>query len=104
MPGGARTGRNAPRVAVTPRRTVANEQDRTLMRVDARTNVVDPPTPIRVGRAPRALATAPNAVFVANRGDGTVDRIDIKSRRVAATLKTGKRPTALVISGKFLWV
>jgi YVTN family beta-propeller protein len=83
---------------------VANEKDGTVMRVDATTNSVDPAKPIKVGRSPHALATAPGVVFVANRLDGTLSRIDARSRRVTSTTKTGKRPTALVVSGRFLWV
>jgi serine/threonine-protein kinase len=82
---------------------VSNELDNTVTRIDPNTNAAKGP-PYKVGLHPRALATIPDVVYVANRGDGTVSRIDVPKQRVADTFHTGKRPTALTIAGKVLWV
>jgi serine/threonine-protein kinase len=82
---------------------VSNELDNTVTRIDPNTNAANG-APYKVGLHPRALATIPDVVYVANRGDGTVSRISVPKRKVADTFRTGRRPTALVIAGKVLWV
>ena len=59
---------------------------------------------IRVGRSPTGIAVGAGAVWVANSRDGTVTRIDARSRRPTATIAVGERPSAVVVSGGKVWV
>ena len=64
--------------------TTANHM---LTRVNGDTNVVV--EHIKVGRTPTAVAVGNGAVWVLNSGDGSVSRVDPKTNKVTATIKTG---------------
>jgi YVTN family beta-propeller protein len=58
-----------------------------------------------VGADPDSLIVAPSGVWVANRGDDTVDRIDPVDATVTASLPVGAEPTGLVADGNDrIWV
>ncbi|MGH3033464.1 MAG: adenylate/guanylate cyclase domain-containing protein [Gaiellaceae bacterium] len=61
-------------------------------------------TRIRVGRLPTAVAVGADAVWVANSLDGTVSRIDPRTRTVEATIEVGNRPQDLTVAGGLVWV
>src|SRR5436309_1697588 len=61
-------------------------------------------TTIPVGNDPRAIAVSPGAVWVANSGDDTVQRIDSDTNSPTATIQVGKHPTALAIGRGAVWV
>jgi peptide/nickel transport system substrate-binding protein len=61
-------------------------------------------TTIAVGSAPSAIAVGAGAVWVANRLDGTVSRIDPRANRVVATVPVGGAPAGLSVSGDRVWV
>jgi YVTN family beta-propeller protein len=54
-------------------------------------------TTIRVGSSPSAVAVGPDAVWVANLGDGTVSRIDPATYAVKKTIRVGQRPIAVAL-------
>ncbi len=61
--------------------------------------------PVRVGREPVALTHGAGAIWVANRGDGTVTRIDATTGRiVGGPVTTGGRPAAVAFGAGALWV
>jgi YVTN family beta-propeller protein len=59
---------------------------------------------IRVGGLPTAVAVGADAVWVANSLDGTVSRIDPRTRTVEATIEVGNRPQDVVVAGGLVWV
>jgi virginiamycin B lyase len=58
-----------------------------VSRVDPHTNLVV--ETIKVGKAPRFIATGADGVWTLNQGDGSVTRIDPKTNKVAATVEVG---------------
>jgi virginiamycin B lyase len=58
-----------------------------LTRVDAKTNKVT--NSIAVGPGPRFETFGGGAVWTLNQGDGTISRIDARSRKVIATVEAG---------------
>jgi streptogramin lyase len=77
---------------------------------DGRVLAIDPSSgeeldAVAVGVRPDALVVAPSGVWVANRGDSTVDRIDPTDGTVTASLPVGDEPTGLVADGDDrIWV
>ena len=68
---------------------------------------VDPtglPTPITVGGSPSAIALGAGGVWVANRGDDTVVRIDPSTRAVTTTIPVGKAPAGIAFGAGSVWV
>jgi YVTN family beta-propeller protein len=59
---------------------------------------------IAVGDAPASIAVDGNAVWVANRGDGTVSRIDPGTGRVVRTIKVGKGVDGVAAGEGAVWV
>ena len=59
---------------------------------------------IGVGVDPGALAAGAGAVWVANRADGTVSRIDPRARVVTDTINVGRSPAAVAIDAGGVWV
>jgi YVTN family beta-propeller protein len=60
---------------------------------------------VTVGAQPDSLIVAPSGVWVANRGDDTVDRIDPDAGTVTASVPVGDEPTGLVADGDDrIWV
>ena len=74
-----------------------------LVRIDA---VRDRITgrPISVGHDPAAVAIGDSAVWVANRGDDSVWRIDSKTGAVKAKVTVGDEPAALTVTDHGVWV
>ncbi len=58
-----------------------------LTPVNARTNTVQPSIP--VGPQPRFLTAGAGSIWTLNQGDGSITRVDAKSRRVVATIQAG---------------
>jgi YVTN family beta-propeller protein len=56
-----------------------------------------------VGRGPSAAAVGAGSVWVANRRDGTVSRVDADTRQIT-TIDVGGDPSALAFGGGSLWV
>jgi YVTN family beta-propeller protein len=59
---------------------------------------------IRVGQAPGAVLVAEGSVWVANRGDGTISRIDPATSKVIATIAVETNPTRLTADSGAVWV
>jgi DNA-binding SARP family transcriptional activator len=57
----------------------------------------------RVGNGPEAMVGGAGSVWVANRVDGTVSRID-RGREELVTIDVGGEPTGLAFGGRSLWV
>ena len=58
---------------------------------------------IQVGPDPFALAVGPDAVWVANRGDGTVTRIDLVDS-TTTTIKVGRTVDHIAVGEGAVWV
>jgi YVTN family beta-propeller protein len=56
------------------------------------------------GLAPEAIAYGAGSLWVANRADNTVVRVDPKHRRIVQTIPVGLAPTALTVTGRDVWV
>ena len=87
---------------------VAVAADATWVAGDAGTVTrVDPTglkTPITVGYGPSAIALGGGGVWVANRGDDTVVRIDPSTRAVVTTIPVGKAPAGVAFGAGSVWV
>src|SRR4051812_42413274 len=59
---------------------------------------------IRVGREPRAVAVDENSVWVANRADGSVLRIDPGTNKVLASIPAGREPYGIAVGAGSVWV
>jgi class 3 adenylate cyclase/DNA-binding beta-propeller fold protein YncE len=57
---------------------------------------------IPVGQAPLAIASGFGAVWVANSGDNTVSRIDLRTKQ-ARTIKLSGSPSAIATGGGYVW-
>ena len=57
-----------------------------------------------VGRDPQDVAIGFGSVWVANRGDGTLSRVDERTGRPQGTVKIGGSPTALAVTAEGLIV
>jgi YVTN family beta-propeller protein len=58
---------------------------------------------VEVGNDPSSIASGAGSVWVANRSDGTVTRID-PATRLTTTIPVGHGPAALVVNGAGAWV
>ena len=60
---------------------------------------------IEVGDSPAGVGLEADSAWVANEGDGTVTRIDLKTRRVrGAPIPVGKNPRAVATRADTVWV
>jgi DNA-binding beta-propeller fold protein YncE len=60
---------------------------------------------IQVGNGPAGVAAGPRAVWVANRLDSTLTRIDPRlARTVGGPVNVGLNPLAVVMHGRTVWV
>jgi YVTN family beta-propeller protein len=57
-----------------------------------------------VGHEPFAIATGGGAVWVANRTDSTIMRIDPRTNKVVKTIHVGGRPEGLAAGSDTVWV
>jgi peptide/nickel transport system substrate-binding protein len=73
-----------------------------LVALDSGTNrlVAD----IGVGAGPTGVAVDEGAVWVANRDDHTVSRIDLRTKTVRQTVRVGGGPTAVAVGAGAVWV
>jgi len=55
------------------------------------------------GNGPAGLAVLPDGVWVANRLDGTVSKIDLETN-VVTTLPAGRGPSGVIVAGDAVWV
>ena len=67
-------------------------------------NTGSPKGTVHTGDAPAGLAPAADALWAANRRDGTVSRVDPAGGRVEATVAVGQEPTAVAAGDGFVWV
>jgi peptide/nickel transport system substrate-binding protein len=72
-----------------------------VTRIDPRSGSL---RPIRVGNGPSALAAGEGGVWVVNRGDGTLSRIDPETSSVTWTDSVGRDPTAVAVGEGSVWV
>jgi len=72
-----------------------------LFRVDWKTATV---TPIPVGSQPEGVAVGAGAVWVADSGDGTVDRVSPQSNTVVARIVVGTGPDCVTVFANSVWV
>jgi YVTN family beta-propeller protein len=73
-----------------------------VTRIDPRTNSVV--RAISVGSDPVALAVGPDAIWVANSGDGTVSRLDPATNKVAESIHVGHGPLGVAVANGLVWV
>jgi DNA-binding beta-propeller fold protein YncE len=59
---------------------------------------------VPVGRDPQDVAIGFGSVWVANRGDGTLSKIDERTGRPQGTIEVGGAPTALAVTVEALVV
>jgi peptide/nickel transport system substrate-binding protein len=59
---------------------------------------------VAVGNDPYAITSAAGALWVANRQDGTVSRVDPRTKSVTGTIRVGHAPDAIAASGAAVWV
>ena len=74
-----------------------------LVRIDSARDVIAN-APVKLGRDPADIAVGPAAIWVANRGDDSVWRIDPHSRAVAAKVAVGDRPSVVRTGPGGVWV
>ena len=75
--------------------------DNGVARIDPRTNEV---AQITVGRDPIGVAAGPEGVWVANRRDGTIARIDSATNEVSSTLPVGRLPLTIASGAGSVWI
>ena len=80
---------------------VSNAASDTVSVINPRTDALVGP-PIRVGSVPRGIAFSGTAVWVADSGDGDVDRI--VDGQVTKTIAVGHRPIGVAVGGNAVWV
>jgi DNA-binding SARP family transcriptional activator/streptogramin lyase len=73
-----------------------------LRRVDPRSGLLQ--ATVTVGADPVAVAVAGDSVWVADRSDRSIERVDLAQRRVVDTIAVGAKPTALVSEHDGIWV
>jgi streptogramin lyase len=59
---------------------------------------------IAVGSDPVAVVVVGGSVWVADRSDGVIERVDPGLNRVVATIAVGAKPTAIVSDHDGIWV
>ena len=74
-----------------------------LVRIDSARDVIAD-APVKLGRDPAGIAVGPAAIWVANRGDDSVWRIDPHSRAVAAKVAVGDGPSVVRTGPGGVWV
>ena len=61
-------------------------------------------TSVNVGNGPTAVATGEGAVWVVNRGDGTLSRVNPATNAVSGTVHVGADPRAVAAGQRPVWV
>jgi YVTN family beta-propeller protein len=83
------------------RRFRSGDGDDAVTRIDAASGST---TTIPVGDGPSAIAVGAGAVWVVNRDDATVSRIDPETNEVVATIALAHRPAGIAVSDDTVWV
>ena len=98
-------------VGITPRAVahaegiyVTNAGSNTVTPVDTSKTTATPLDPIPVGAEPHGIAIGEGSVWVANRGDGTVTRIDANTDEVTGTIEVGANPKGVAFAEGTVWV
>jgi streptogramin lyase len=75
---------------------------RSREKIDPKTNTA---TAIQVGPQPRFVTTGAGSVWTLNQGDGTVSRVDVKTRKLAVNIEAGIPGTGgeLAFGDGFVW-
>ena len=74
-----------------------------IERINPSSNVVVD-TPIRVGNGPAGVAAGFGSLWVANRLDATVFRIDLETGEVQERISVGATPTGVTVAAGSVWV
>jgi virginiamycin B lyase len=80
-----------------------NANTASVTKIDPQTRGVMATIPLGVGRAPSSLAVGSGAVWVSNRGDGTVTRVDPDTYETES-IRVGNSPAGLAAVGNEVWV
>jgi virginiamycin B lyase len=75
--------------------------DNGVARVDSRTNEV---AELTVGRDPIGVTAGPEGIWVTNRRDGTIARIDPATNAVSSILPVGRSPLTIASGAGAVWV
>jgi YVTN family beta-propeller protein len=59
---------------------------------------------VPVGDGPNAISVTPDAVWIVNKDDGTLSRIDPETNEVDRTVSIGQAPAGIVLAEGLLWV
>ncbi len=59
---------------------------------------------VQLGDQPTSVAVGEGSVWITNRGDATVSRIDPASHQVLATILVGGDPGGIAVAGRSVWV
>jgi YVTN family beta-propeller protein len=83
---------------------VSSTEQNLVVRVDPKTNLIT--DRIAVGPQPRFTAAGGGAVWTLNQGDGTVSRIDVRSKKLVTNIDTGAPGTGgeIAYGEGFVWV
>jgi YVTN family beta-propeller protein len=82
---------------------VVNSADATVQRFDAATFAEGPIRPVTVGKRPGAIAYGEGALWVTDRGDDRVTRID-PSTSSAISIPVGDEPAGIAVGAGAVWV
>jgi DNA-binding beta-propeller fold protein YncE len=74
---------------------------REVWRISPSSNTIE--GTVEVGEIPVAIAAGPDGVWVANYGDSSVSRIDLRSHQVRTT-ELPRRPVGIAVGGGSVWV
>ena len=84
---------------------VANSGDGTLSQIVVSAGAVRPTRTVPdVARAPVAVAVGDDAVWVADRADNTLVRVNGGTLRRVATIPVGAQPDSVAVVGRYVWV
>jgi YVTN family beta-propeller protein len=78
-----------------------NDVDRTLWRVDPATRKV---TAVALPFPPRSVAVGYNGVWLVDRRNNSVVRVDPATNRLGQRILVGRGPTAVTVGARFVWV
>ena len=81
---------------------VLNANTATLARIDPELRAVAATIALGVDRAPVDLAAGAGAVWTANRGDGTISRVDVQTGE-QKTIRLGQDPAAVAVGATSVW-
>jgi YVTN family beta-propeller protein len=83
---------------------VTSTEHNVVVRVDPKTNLIT--DRVTVGPQPRFTATGGGAIWTLNQGDGTVSRIDVRTKKLVTNIDAGlPGPSGEIAYGEgFVWV